>query len=247
MSAGGVTLEQAATPPGMRLYAIGDIHGCADLLKRMHDTISDEIARDRPDDWRVILLGDYVDRGPDSARTLEMIVNMIEADPRHIALCGNHDERFEAFLDDPSIADLFLQYGGDGTAASYGVTMATASADALAACHRALNEAVPHAHRALLRSLPRSASFGDFFFCHAGIRPGVPLEAQDPHDLIWIRRPFLDSDALHPKLIVHGHSPVDQPEIKPNRVNLDTRAFSSGRLSALMMDGTEKRIVAVQA
>ena len=109
----------------------------------------------------------------------------------------------------------------------------------------ALIGAVPPAHIAFLSGLKLSLSIGDFFFCHAGIRPGVPLDAQDPHDLIWIRREFSDYRGLHPKLIVHGHTPHAEPELRANRINIDTYAFASGRLTALAIEGREKRFLEV--
>src|SRR5690606_14674541 len=109
--------------------------------------------------------------------------------------------------------------------------------------HAALLEAMPDRHLGFLRSLPYSAEFGDFFFCHAGIRPGVALEAQSPYDLIWIRQSFHNHAALHPKVIVHGHTPVSHAEIRPNRVNLDTGAWYSNRLTALVIDGDDKQLL----
>ena len=109
----------------------------------------------------------------------------------------------------------------------------------------ALREAVPEAHRAFLQGLKFSCAFGDFFFCHAGIRPGVPLDSQDPSDLIWIREVFLNFADLHPKIVVHGHTPSPEPEIRANRVNVDTGAFRSGVLSALVVEGGDKHIMKV--
>ena len=112
---------------------------------------------------------------------------------------------------------------------------------------RVLVAAVPRAHVAFLSALPFSASFGDFFFCHAGIRPGIPLERQDPLDLTWIRHAFLDHPGLHDKVIVHGHTPVAEPVVMANRVDVDTYAWHSGRLTALVVDGARKRLMAVSA
>ena len=119
----------------------------------------------------------------------------------------------------------------------------TLTLEALERSHRELVAAMPAAHLRFLRDMPRSVAFGDFFFCHAGVRPGVPLDAQNPHALIWIRREFLDHAGLHDKVVVHGHTPVDRPEIMPNRVNIDTMAFDTGRLTALVIDGREKRFL----
>lgn len=239
----GIHYLDAAAPDGVRLYAIGDVHGRFDCLQALHAMIADEIARDRPADWRVIHLGDYVDRGPQSREVIGFLAGITAREPRNIALMGNHDEGFLDFLADPDAGDLFCRYGGFDTAASYGVVLDVATPDALRRSHAALVAAVPASHIAFIRGLPRSATFGDFFFCHAGIRPGVPLEAQNPHDLIWIRRDFLDHPGLHPKVVVHGHTPHDQPQVMGNRVNVDTLAYETGRLTALVIDGTEKRFL----
>ncbi len=229
----------------MRVYAIGDVHGRRDLLERMLEKIDAEIARDGPGDWRIVLLGDYVVRGPDSAGALDLIARRAE-DGRVIALMGNHDQRLAMFLDDISDWPNFEEFGGRPTAASYGVDFASGAGADLVRGHEALRIAMPDAHRHLLAGLKLAAQFGDFFFCHAGIRPGVPLDAQDVDDLIWIRRPFHDDPRLHPKVIVHGHTPVRRAEIHPNRVNLDTRAFGSGILSALSSEGAEKAVLTVE-
>jgi serine/threonine protein phosphatase 1 len=248
----GVHFLDAKAPPGMRLYAIGDVHGRLDLLERMHEAIAAEIARDRPDDWRVVHLGDYVDRGPASKGVLDLVADLTARDPRMIALAGNHDIGMLDFLASPATDGLFIRFGGIETARSYGVHLAPSAGRvvamgeaALREGHAALREAVPESHLDLLGALPRCAEFGDFFFCHAGIRPGIPLARQSPEDLIWIRRDFLDWPSPHPRVIVHGHTPCAQAEIMPNRVNVDTLAYETGRLTALVVDGADKRILEV--
>ncbi len=244
MNAGsGVRLADARPPDGMRLYAIGDVHGCRDLLAEMHARIEAEIARDRPDDWRIVHVGDYCDRGPDTRGAIDFLIARMEADRRVICLRGNHDEGFLNFIAGSGPDRIFTANGGEATAASYGVAADFSSARSIDAARAALARAAPDAHRAFLAGLPFSAVFGDFFLCHAGIRPGVPLDAQDEQDLIWIRTDFLDDPRLHPKVIVHGHTPAAEVEILPNRVNVDTRAFAGGRLSALVVDGTDKRLL----
>ena len=244
---GMMRYEDAAAPEGMRLYAIGDVHGRADLLAIMHGQIAQEIARDGVANWRIVHLGDYVDRGPQSRQVLELLVAACGRDARNIALMGNHDEGFLDFLADPMNARLFIDYGGFDTAASYGVVLRTESPDALYKSHAELMAAMPQAHLIFVRDLKRSVAFGDFYFCHAGVRPGVPLGDQNPHDLIWIRREFLNHDGLFEKVVVHGHTPHDAPQVLANRVNVDTMAFSSGRLTALVVDGREKRFLAATA
>lgn len=244
---GGVHFLDAAAPYGMRLYAIGDVHGRLDCLAAMHALIEAELARDRPADWRIVHLGDYVDRGPQAAQVLDFLAEATARDSRVIALRGNHDEGVLDFLADPPTAGLFLDCGGSATAASYGVVLDMTSREALMRGRDALAASMPPAHLRFLRNLPCSVSFGDFFFCHAGIRPGVPLDEQDPRDLIWIRGEFTRHPHLHGKVIVHGHTPHHEPEVMGNRVNVDTMAFETGRLTALVVDGSDKRFLEARA
>ncbi len=252
MTETGIHYLDARGPDGMRLYAIGDVHGRHDLLAAMHRRIESELEYAQPCDWRIIHLGDYVDRGPDSRSVIDFLIEAQRRDPRNIMLAGNHDVGMLDFLAKPDPDGLFMRYGGIQTAASYGVKLSADGnwfgkpGEALSHGHAALVEAVPQAHVDFLRSLPFSVTFGDFFFCHAGIRPGVPLESQGRQDLIWIRDVFHDYPGLHPKVIVHGHTPVPEAEVTPNRVNVDTLAWQSGTLSALAVNGGDKRILTVQ-
>lgn len=239
----GVSYEEAATPEGMRLYAVGDVHGRHDLMSALHARIMEEILHDRPPDWRIVYLGDYVDRGPASSGVIEQLTSMSAQDPRVIALAGNHDIGFLDFLSEPDPYGLFAMNGGYETALSYGVEIDFSDRSRMMPGHHALVDAVPQRHKAFLATLPFSASFGDFFFCHAGIRPGVALENQSATDLTWIRREFHGFSGLHPKLVVHGHTPVREPDIKSNRINLDTGAWHTGRLTALRMDGRQKTLI----
>jgi serine/threonine protein phosphatase 1 len=241
----GIHFLDAQGPEGIRLYAIGDVHGRLDLLAAMHEGIAAEIEDEQPPDWRIIHLGDYTDRGPESRGVIDFLIAARERDRRNMMLAGNHDVGFLDFLEAPLTDGLFAHNGGKQTALSYGVLLDFFSLAALRPGHAALVEAVPAAHVAFLRSLQFSAEFGDFFFCHAGIRPGVPLERQVPEDLVWIRDEFLDYTGLHPKVIVHGHTPAAEPEVLANRVNVDTGAFHSGRLTALAIDGAQKRLLEV--
>ena len=246
-AAQGVHYLDAEGPEGLRLYAIGDVHGRFDCLEKLHEMIAQEIERDRPADWRIIHLGDYVDRGPQSAQVLDFLAGRRAEDERVVALMGNHDEGFLDFLADPENGRLFIHYGGFDTAASYNVVLDTLTPETLGKSHRQLVAAMPAAHLTLLRDLPRACAFGDFFFCHAGVRPGVPLDAQNPHDLIWIRGEFLHHSDLFEKVIVHGHTPGPEPEVMGNRINVDTMAYDSGRLTALVVEGREKRFIVGEA
>jgi serine/threonine protein phosphatase 1 len=249
----GIHFLDARAPEGVRLYAIGDVHGRLDLLAAMHRRIKAEIELHQPADWRVIHLGDYVDRGPDSKGVIDLLIEARASDPRYLMLAGNHDIGFLDFLDVPDPDGLFMTNGGSQTAQSYGVALAEAgsawfgrSDSALRQGHATLVEAVPRSHIDFLQSLAFSVMLGDFFFCHAGVRPGVPLEQQVPQDLIWIRDVFHNHAGLYPKIVVHGHTPVPEAEVKANRVNVDTLAWQSGNLTALVVDGAEKNILTVR-
>jgi serine/threonine protein phosphatase 1 len=236
----GLHFRDARAPEGMRLYAIGDVHGRLDLLAAMHGAIDAEIARERVTDWRIVHLGDYVDRGPDARGVLDFLIEKRERDPRIVCLGGNHERGLLDFLAMPSADCLFVRFGGVETARSYGVDL---TAGSIETAHRALVAAIPSGHVQFLKTLPVSATFGDFFFCHAGVRPGMPLDRQEAHDLTWIRDEFLSHAGLYEKVIVHGHTPGRAADVRPNRVNLDSYACGTGRLSALAADGAVKRIL----
>lgn len=248
--AGGIDLTHAHVPPGLRLYAVGDVHGCSELLEIFHRHVSAEIAADAPEDWRIVHLGDYTDRGSDSRGVLDLLAKARTRDARNVMLAGNHDVGLLDFLARPEPYGLFMTNGGIETASSYGVQwrrfgFPMEDMQALGAFHAALTAAMPQAHVDLLHSLSTSFACGDFFFCHAGVRPGIALERQSPDDLVWIRNEFLNHAGLYAKVIVHGHTPVAAAEIRPNRINLDTRAFRSGQLSAIRIDGADKRLLTV--
>ena len=238
-------LGEAKTPAGMRLYAIGDVHGRNDLLGEVHQKIAADLLRRPPDDYRIIHCGDYVDRGPDSAGVIGRLVALTETEPRIVCLRGNHEDLLLAFLVDPArYASVWLENGGAETLASYGVgIMAGRREREFLALGERFAEALPEAHAAFLGTLALSATFGDFFFCHAGVRPGVPLDKQDPADLTWIRDDFLWDGRDHGVVVVHGHTPVTEPEVRRNRINIDTGAVFTGRLTCLVLEGTEHRFL----
>lgn len=238
-----VTLAEARGPEGMRLYAIGDTHGCLETLEALYDLIQRDLA-DRPiERWRMVLLGDYVDRGPDSRGVLDWVAARL-AEGRTTAVLGNHDAMFlEAMeMDDGPTLELWLRIGGQQTVASFGVTEIP---DGPGTLRRHLLAEVPERYRSLLRGLPLTHLAGDYLLVHAGIDPERALDDQRREDLIWIRRPFLDSDSEHPVVVVHGHTPTDEIEIRPNRIGLDTGAVFGGRLSCLVIDGDKRRYMAV--
>jgi serine/threonine protein phosphatase 1 len=238
-------LGEARTPDGLRIYAIGDVHGRDDLLAEAHDKMAADLAARPAADHRLIHLGDYVDRGPGSAAVIERLVRAMEGDARVLCLKGNHEEMLLEFLDHPGDGGpTFFSNGGLATLTSYGLPdhHFFSNGHMIAAADR-LASAMPAAHRAFLKSLKLSATFGDFFFCHAGVRPGVPLDRQAPHDLTWIRGAFLNSDADFGKVVIHGHTPVDRPEIRPNRIDIDTGAVFTGTLTTIAVEGTSYRFL----
>lgn len=230
-----ITIDTACGPAGIRLYAIGDIHGRNDLLTIMLEQIRQEIEQDKVKDWRILFLGDLVDRGPSSRQVLEQLI-VCESDPRHIFLAGNHDATFLGFLERMDMRSPFLMFGGSQTAESYGVDL---NQDPEAA-YPQLVAAVPQSHVGFLQRLKPSAPFGDYFFCHAGIRPGISLEKQRLDDLQWIREPFLNYALPHPVIVVHGHTPCGNPELHINRINIDTGAFRTGILTALVIENEQR-------
>jgi len=225
----------ARGPAGVRLYAIGDIHGRLDLLRDLMQRIEAD-ARQHAGPIQVVFLGDYVDRGPHSAEVIDWLVNNCPRDVFRSFLRGNHEELllqlWENELSDDSLS-AWLSYGGRETLSSYGIGAAIVYSDDLMAIRSAAVANVPTAHHQFLRELKNAARFGDFFFAHAGIRPGIPLEAQSANDLLWIREPFLSSREDHGAVVVHGHSIAREVQERGNRIGIDTGAYATGRLTAL--------------
>jgi serine/threonine protein phosphatase 1 len=226
-----------------RLYVIGDIHGRSDLLDRMIEAIHRDMEKHGCDETLTITLGDYVDRGPDSCGVLERLAHN-PFPGSYVALKGNHEVLFESFLHDRSHANMWRQLGGLETLHSYGVPInEVMMGKGFERAGDALNAALPEAHRAFLSSLQVCISIDGYFFCHAGVRPNVPLDRQNVKDLLWIRNEFLNSKQDFEKMIIHGHSPHEWPEVKPNRVNIDTGAFATGRLTCLVIEDGRGRFL----
>jgi serine/threonine protein phosphatase 1 len=239
-------LREARLPDGLRVYAIGDVHGCDELLAEAHAKIAADLAARPVADHRIIHIGDYGDRGRDTAAVIERLADLTLSDPHVLCLRGNHDDMLLDFLADPDGKGAsFLANGGEATLVSYGVRVGLLALfiGDHADLARRLAETMPAHHRAFIAALPLSARFGDFFFCHAGIRPGVPLDRQSPRDLVWIRDEFLFSGVDHGVVVIHGHTPVDEPEVLPNRIDIDTGAVFGGRLTCLVLEGTDYRFL----
>ena len=226
---------------GSRLYAIGDIHGRRDLLDDVLQQIDAQDAQNNGAPSEIIFLGDLIDRGPDSADVVERVVQLRASGRTISVLLGNHEEIFLRILHGEfNLLPMFIKIGGRETVFSYGITREeydTLSNEALAERLRVL---VPQAHFDLLNDCDEMVFRGDYAFVHAGIRPGVPLAEQKDEDLRWIRSPFLESSADHGRVIVHGHTVTEEPELRANRIGIDTGAVYSGRLTVLGIDGTRR-------
>lgn len=229
--------SNARVPPGRRIYAIGDVHGRADLLRALRGRILDDAAG-AEGEKAIVHLGDYVDRGLDSRGVLDLLIDEPLPGFAQIALRGNHEAMLLEFLERAENGPPWLWNGGAATLLSYGVALpsATQDVDALEAARRAFAAALPERHLAFLRGLPLSHVEGDYAFVHAGVRPGLPLELQSADDLLWIRGEFLRSNLGHGHVVVHGHTIVREVEFRPNRISLDTGAYATGRLTALALE-----------
>ncbi|MBI5898267.1 MAG: serine/threonine protein phosphatase [Rhodocyclales bacterium] len=232
------------TPDGTVIYAIGDIHGRLDLLDELHQRILDDAARRSAQGRLLIYLGDLVSRGPDSRGVVERVRNWLPAGFERVVLRGNHEELLlRTHAGEFAAARHWLDYGGIEAMASYGVEVSDAiirdEAGIGELCHR-FAATLPLEQLEFLENLPLSHRAGDYYFVHGGVRPGVPLEEQNPRDLIWIRKTFLNSEADHGAVVVHGHSISRQPEPRHNRIGIDTGAYHSGVLTCLALDGADR-------
>ena len=232
-----------SVPSGTRIYAIGDVHGRLDLLNDLEQQIIRDLET-APADVLTIFLGDYVDRGPDSAGVLERL----SADDFCTPICalrGNHEEVFLQFLSDASVLGSWRKFGGLETLHSYGVNVADAMRGAgFGRAQETLIETLPRDHQQFLEKTRLSVTVGDYFFCHAGAKPGVELQSQTAQALLWIRDEFLQFEGAFGKIVIHGHSPNAGPEIKKNRINIDTGAYASSVLTALVLEGESRRFLA---
>jgi serine/threonine protein phosphatase 1 len=232
-------------PAGSRIYAVGDVHGRVDLLERLR-TMIEEDAKWHPIGRKVVVyLGDYVDRGPDSRGVVDMLARRPLPGFESMFLKGNHEDSLLEFLTDPGIAPAWMAYGGDATLYSYGVRPPDArKVEDILAAQKAFIQALPPEHLAFMEALKLVHVEGDYAFVHAGFRANVPIEFQDPQDMMWIRNEFLDSDADFGKVAVHGHTITERPETRHNRIGIDTGAFATGTLTCLVLEGTERRFLA---
>jgi serine/threonine protein phosphatase 1 len=231
-----------ALPPGQRVYAVGDVHGRLDLFRGLVDAIEADDRARAPADTTVVLLGDLVDRGPDSAGVLAA-ARAWQARRKVRLLSGNHEEMFLRSFDSINVFRNFMLYGGRETILSYRVDPDAFRAATLEEAQVMMQAAVPPEDLEFLAAFEDFIVIGDYLFVHAGIRPGQPLEEQRLQDLRWIREPFLSHAGYHSHVVVHGHTITDEAEVTHNRIGIDTGAYMSGRLTALALEGEQRRLI----
>jgi serine/threonine protein phosphatase 1 len=230
-------------PDAMRVYCVGDIHGRNDLLDQLAERVTADMDGQSFEKIVTVFLGDYVDRGFGSMPVLERL-SRSQWPTSMVALAGNHEDLLLRFLEDEKILDTWRGLGGLETLHSYGVDVGPSlGGHDSKKIQAAFQMHFPTHHRQFLESLQTSTAIGDYFFCHAGIRPGVPLDRQGRDDLLNIRAPFLLAEAEHGKLIVHGHTPSLAPEIRSNRMGIDTGAYATNRLTCLVLEKDERRFL----
>jgi len=240
--------EPPASRIGRLVYAIGDIHGRLDLFERMIERVrNDEMARaERP---LIVLLGDYVDRGPDSAGVLSRILRLQDEAWCDVeVLLGNHEEALLKFLYAAQHGPAWVDYGGGSTLGSYGVALPVSRTDPAQweETRKAFSEALPDDHLSLLKSMKYLLKVDDYVFVHAGVRPDQPLEAQGAETFLWVRGAFMASEKACDYVVVHGHTPEDEPADKRWRIGIDSGAYATGVLTAVRLRDVSRRIMQVR-
>jgi serine/threonine protein phosphatase 1 len=232
-----------AVPDGLRLYAVGDIHGRADLLAELHDAIAAD-ANNHDGEKRIVYLGDFIDRGMESRQVVDMLLQSPLVGFEAVHLLGNHEHALLNFIDDPESIPGWLSWGGRETLYSYGIKCGlNLTPDELFQLAGELKMVMPRDHVAFLEDAELSHRAGSYYFVHAGVRPGVALDEQRFEDQLWISELFISSDKDHGAVVVHGHTISEQVTCKPNRIGLDTGAYYSGVLSCLVLEGESRRLV----
>ena len=229
--------------PEQRIYCIGDIHGRYDLLQQLHGLMLSD-ANGYPHHISVVYIGDYIDRGAQSKQVIDYLLSNPLPDFKNIFLKGNHEQVLLEFLHDPNSAAAWFSFGGLSTLMSYGVKITgIPSPKQLIDLQKELQENIPASHVQFFQQLLPFYEKEGYYFVHAGVRPGVKLKKQRLEDMLWIRDKFLDSQRFHGKVIVHGHSITDEPEIYANRIGIDTGAYDSNILTCLVLENDEKRFL----
>lgn len=229
-------------PEGERVYAIGDVHGRLDLLDNLLDRIDADDAARGPARSHLILLGDLIDRGPQSRGVVERAMQLVEQRPHVRMISGNHEDMLLAALrsERSDAMRFFIQNGGRETLLSYGISQEEYEAGSIADLRKLARHRIPADHIAFLSNLEPYATVGDYLFVHAGIRPGVAIEEQSLSDLRWIRGEFLNSKRDHGRMVVHGHTVCMEVDEQSNRIGIDTGAFATGNLTAIGLELSER-------
>jgi len=243
--------EAPPSTGGRLVYAVGDVHGRLDLLgPLLHDIAHDAASVKDGERPLLVFLGDYVDRGSDSQGVVDLVLQMKGWAKFEVrALKGNHEEALLQFLAEPTFGQTWLDHGGAATLASYGVLPPAQRTDpeAWVKTRDVFTAALPAAHRAFYETLELMITVGDYAFVHAGVRPGVPLAQQAERDLLWIRQEFLAERGRFEKVIVHGHTPMETPQLTPARLGVDTGAYATGVLTAVRLEGETQRVMQAKA
>jgi serine/threonine protein phosphatase 1 len=221
----------ATLPPGQRVYAIGDVHGCLERLAALHEQIAEDLATRPVDDSVLVHLGDYVDRGLDSAQVVDWLSGGVPVPvERVVNLMGNHEDMMLQALPgtDKEAASTWLSNGGADSLLSWEISRKVPPAEWVSR--------IPHEHQIFLRELEISFRFGAYMFVHAGVRPGVKLDQQEKQDMLWIREPFLSWKHSHDAVVVHGHTPRHDPVVRLNRIGIDTGAVMGGALTCVVLE-----------
>ena len=221
----------ASLPPGQRIYAVGDVHGCIDQLRDLYGQIEADLTARPTDRATLVHIGDIIDRGPNSAAVVDLLAKGPPIpDTTCVTLLGNHEDMMLKALASlwPEDATLWRANGGTEALESWGIDF-DAPPESWA-------DRIPPAHLAFLKSLPLTHRAGGYLFVHAGLRPGTPLERQAPHDMLWIRSQFFASDTDFGFVVVHGHTPLPAPVIRPNRIGIDTGAVKGGKLTCAVLE-----------
>jgi serine/threonine protein phosphatase 1 len=231
-------------PAGVRAYAVGDVHGRLDLLDALLTKIRAEIVANPMAKNHLVMLGDLIDRGPQSCGVIDRLCGFADRDVELHVLSGNHEEVLLRLLEGESeLIPSWLKYGGADTLQSYGIEAQAVQAVSEDAGMRLIRAAIPSEHQAFLRSLSDTIRIGDYLFVHAGIRPRVDLAEQRQSDLRWIREPFLGDQTDHGFIVVHGHTISEDAVERPNRIGIDTGAYATGRLTALGLEGAKRWLI----
>lgn len=232
--------SRAAVPADHFVVAVGDLHGRLDLLEKLWSKIDAASRLSAARQRTLIFIGDYVDRGLQSAQLVERLLAGFPGF-EVVFLKGNHDETLVQFLNDPGIGEAWRNFGGLETLSSYGVTHTAGKS--WAQTRSEFVSVLPQTHEAFFKNLRLHYVVGDYIFVHAGLKPRVPLEEQRESDLLWIREEFLESSVNFGRVVVHGHTPAPAPEIRANRIGIDTGAYMTEILTAVVLEGRTRQFL----